>query len=218
MNGLNGHTFARLLDLFPALQAGDLVDFRLIQPVAVGIDRVAMPAAKAGASTSPPSLSAAAGRRTSLKAELLEAFELSQVQGTLLQFKPDQQVMELKSPYGHSLLVTMGGGLNTAAVIQGDEVIVDILDGLVVDLHKSSANSLSFKREDVILSEDFGGAAAVVPLIPFRILLAGVLPSSTSCWAPSGANEPFRSLCFSSRFSCRRRLSSFFARAACKCP
>ena len=95
-------------DLFPALQAGDLVDFRLIQPVAVGIDRVATSAAKAAASTSPPLLSAAADRRTSLKAELLEAFELSQVQGTLLQFKPDQQVMELKSPYGHTLLITMG--------------------------------------------------------------------------------------------------------------
>ena len=143
-------------DLFPALQAGDLVDFRLIQPVAVGIDRVAAPAAKAAASTSPPLLSAAADRRTSLKVELLEAFELSQVQGTLLQFKPDQQVMELKSPYGHTLLVTMGGGLNTASVSKGDEVIVDVLDGLVVDLHKSSANGLSFKREDVILSEDFG--------------------------------------------------------------
>ena len=144
-------------DLFPALQAGDLVDFRLIQPVAVAIDRVAMsPAATAAASTSQPLISGTADRRSSLKAELLEAFELSQVQGTLLQFKPDQQVMELKSPYGHTLLVTMGGGLNTAAVRKGDEVIVDILDGLVVDLHKSSANSLSFKREDVILSEDFG--------------------------------------------------------------
>ena len=143
-------------DLFPALQAGDLVDFRLIQPVAVGIDRVATSAAKAGASTSPPLLSAAADRRTSLKAELLEAFELSQVQGTLLQFKPDQQVMELKSPYGHTLLITMGGGLNTASVSNGDEVIVDVLDGLVVDLRKSSAKGLSFKREDVILSEDFG--------------------------------------------------------------
>ena len=143
-------------DLFPALQAGDLVDFRLIQPVAVGIDRVAMSAAKAGASTSPPLLNAAADRRTSLKAELLEAFELSQVQGTLLQFKPDQQVMELKSPYGHTLLITMGVGLNTASVSNGDEVIVDVLDGLVVDLRKSSAKGLSFKREDVILSEDFG--------------------------------------------------------------
>ena len=143
-------------DLFPALQTGDLVDFRLIQPVAVGIDRVAMSAAKAGASTSPPLLNAAADRRTSLKAELLEAFELSQVQGTLLQFKPDQQVMELKSPYGHTLLITMGGGLNTASVSNGDQVIVDVLDGLVVDLRKSSAKGLSFKREDVILSEDFG--------------------------------------------------------------
>ena len=143
-------------DLFLALQAGDLVDFRLIQPVAVGIDRVAMSAAKAGASTSPPLLNAAADRRTSLKAELLEAFELSQVQGTLLQLKPDQQVMELKTPYGHTLLITMGGGLNTASVSNGDEVIVDVLDGLVVDLRKSSAKGLSFKREDVILSEDFG--------------------------------------------------------------
>ena len=143
-------------DLFPALQAGDLVDFRLIQPVAVGIDRVATFSAKAGASTSPPLLSAAADRRSSLKVELLEAFELSQVQGTLLQLKPDQQVMELKSPYGHTLLITMGGGLNTASVSNGDEVSVDVLDGLVVDLRKSSAKGLSFKREDVILSEDFG--------------------------------------------------------------
>ena len=143
-------------DLFPALKAGDIVDFRLIQPVAVDIDRVSTPAETSGASQKQPLLSAVADRRTSLKAELLEAFELSQVTGTLLQFKPDQQVMELKSPYGHTLLITMGGGLKTAGVSNGDEVIVDILDGLVVDLSKSSASSLSFTREDVILSEDFG--------------------------------------------------------------
>ena len=143
-------------DLFPALKAGDLVDFRLIQPVAVDIDRVSTPAETSGASQKQPLLSAVADRRTSLKAELLEAFELSQVTGTLLQFKPDQQVMELKSPYGHTLLITMGGGLKTAGVSNGDEVIVDILDGLVVDLSKSSASNLSFTREDVILSEDFG--------------------------------------------------------------
>ena len=143
-------------DLFPALKAGDLVDFRLIQPVAVDIDRVSTPAETSGASQKQPLLSAVADRRTSLKAELLEAFELSQVTGTLLQFKPDQQVMELKTPYGHTLLITMGGGLKTAGVSNGDEVIIDILDGLVVDLSKSSASSLSFTREDVILSEDFG--------------------------------------------------------------
>ena len=143
-------------DLFPALKAGDLVDFRLIQPVAVDIDRVSTPAETSGASQKQTLLSAGADRRTSLKAELLEAFELSQVTGTLLQFKPAQQVMELKSPYGHTLLITMGGGLKTAGVSNGDEVIIDILDGLVVDLSKSSASSLSFTREDVILSEDFG--------------------------------------------------------------
>ena len=61
-----------------------------------------------------------------------------------------------RSPYGHTLLITMGGGLKTVGVSKGDQVIVDILDGLVVDLSKSSATSLSFTREDVILSEDFG--------------------------------------------------------------
>ena len=143
-------------DLFPALKAGDLVDFRLIQPVAVGIDRVSSPAQKAGSSQKQPLLSAVPARTTSLKAELLEAFELSQVQGTLLQFKPGQQVMEVQSPYGHNLLITMGGELKTAGLSNGDEVIIDILDGLVVDLRKSSVNTLTFTRQDVILSEDFG--------------------------------------------------------------
>ena len=124
-------------DLSPTPQAGDLVDFRLIQPVVVNMDRVSTLACTTGASTSQPLLTGAADRRSSLKAELLEAFELSQVQGTPLQFKPNQLVMELKSPYGHTLLNTVGGGLKTAGVNSGDEVIVDILDGLVVDPRKA---------------------------------------------------------------------------------
>ena len=64
--------------------------------------------------------------------------------------------MELKSPYGHTLLTTVGGGLKTAGVRSSDEVIVDILVGRVMDLSKSPARSLSFNREDVIHSEDFG--------------------------------------------------------------
>ena len=54
----------------------------------------------------------------------------------------------------------MGGGLKTAGARSGDEVIVDILDGLVVDLSKSPARSLSFIREDVIfqrISASFAG-------------------------------------------------------------
>lgn len=38
----------------------------------------------------------------------------------------------------------------------GNEVIVDILDGLLVDLSRRPARSLSFNQEDMILSEDFG--------------------------------------------------------------
>lgn len=38
----------------------------------------------------------------------------------------------------------------------GDEVIIDIPDGLVVDLSKSPARSLSCNREDVTLYKDFG--------------------------------------------------------------
>ena len=64
--------------------------------------------------------------------------------------------MELKSPYGHTLLTTVGGRLKTAGVRSSDEVIVDILVGRVMDLSKSPARSLSFNREDVIHSEDFG--------------------------------------------------------------
>ena len=63
--------------------------------------------------------------------------------------------MELKSPYGHTPLVTICGGLKKAGVRSGDEVIIDILYGLMVDLSKSPACSLSFNRS-VILSEDFG--------------------------------------------------------------
>ena len=64
--------------------------------------------------------------------------------------------MESRSPYGHTLLTAVGGGLKTARVRGGDVVIVDILDGLLVDVNKSPAGSLSFNREDVILSEDCG--------------------------------------------------------------
>ena len=56
----------------------------------------------------------------------------------------------------------------------GDVVIVDVLDGLVVDLSKGSASSLSFKREDVILSKDFGevrkGARVAMGTGPAEVL------------------------------------------------
>ena len=141
-------------DLFPSLQVGDLVTFRMIQPVAVDIDKVTtavpLPAAQ------PPLVAAVVNNSASLKAELLRFFEVTKVKGTLVRVMPAERVMELRSPYGHNMLITMGGGLQANGLKPGDTVVVDILDGLVVDLRQSAAKTLTFRREDVILSEDFG--------------------------------------------------------------
>jgi len=92
----------------------------------------------------------------SLKAELLNSFEISKLKGTIQRLMPAERVMELRGPYGHDMLITMGGSLESDGLKPGDSVVVDILDGLVVDLRKSSINKLSFDRQDVLLSGDFG--------------------------------------------------------------
>ena len=143
-------------DLFPKLQAGDVVAFRLIQPVAVAIDRDDSQNAL-NRSVAAQTLQAPAVKNSaSLKAELLNAFELTQIQGTLTRILQDGTVLELRSPYGHTMLITMSGELNTAALKPGDKLTVDFLDGLVVDLNQSSVQQLRVNRKDVILSDDFG--------------------------------------------------------------
>ena len=143
-------------DLFPQLKAGDVVAFRLIQPVAVAIDRDDSLTVKNRSVAVQPLQAPVVNNNASLKAELLSAFELTQVQGTLIRMLQDGTVLELRSPYGHTMLITMSGGLNTAALKPGDKLIVDLLDGLVVDLRKSSTQQLNVNRKDVILSDDFG--------------------------------------------------------------
>ena len=142
-------------DLFPSLKVGDLVTFRMIQPVAVDIDKVTTAAAPSRA-VQPPLVAAVVNNSASLKAELLRFFEVTKVKGTLVRVMPVERVMELRSPYGHNMLITMGGGLQAKGLKPGDTVVVDILDGLVVDLRQSATKTLTFRREDVILSEDFG--------------------------------------------------------------
>ena len=143
-------------DLFPQLKAGDVVAFRLIQPVAVAIDRDDSLTVKNRSVAAQPLQAPVVNSNASLKAELLSAFELTQVQGTLIRMLQDGTVLDLRSPYGHTMLITMSGGLNTAALKPGDQLIVDLLDGLVVDLRKSSAQQLNVNRKDVILSDDVG--------------------------------------------------------------
>ena len=54
------------------------------------------------------------------------------------------------------MLITSGVDLGTSGLRVGDSVMVDLLDGLVVDLRRSPVQRLSFQREDLILSDDFG--------------------------------------------------------------
>ena len=144
-------------DLFPLLNAGDLVNFRLIQPVAVQIKKASI--AKTQSNTTAktqPLLSDALTEQGSLKAELLQFFEITKVVGTIQRIRPVDKVLELRTPYGHDMLITSGVDLSTAGIKVGDKVTVELLDGLVVDLRKSSRKALTFDREDVILSEQFG--------------------------------------------------------------
>ena len=144
-------------DLFPLLNAGDLVNFRLIQPVAVQIKKAPIATVQANPmAKSQPLLSDAVTERGSLKAELLESFEITKVAGTVQRIRPAEKVLELRTPYDHDMLITSGVDLSTAGIKVGDEVTVELLDGLVVDLRKSSRKALTFSREDVILSEQFG--------------------------------------------------------------
>ena len=76
--------------------------------------------------------------------------------GTVQRIRPAEKVLELRTPYGHDMLITSGVDLSTTGIKVGEQVTVDLLDGLVVDLRKSSRKFLTFAREDVILSEQFG--------------------------------------------------------------
>ncbi|RPF79525.1 MAG: hypothetical protein CBB80_011520 [Synechococcus sp. TMED20] len=143
-------------DLFPRLTIGDVVDFRLIQPVAVGLDRIAVADGIPGTTDAQPLVARIVNSDATLKAELLQAFEITKVKGKVMRLSPADRVLEIQSPYGHSMLITSGVDLSSSGLAVGDTVTIDLLDGLVVDLRRSPVKRLSFRREDMILSEDFG--------------------------------------------------------------
>ena len=143
-------------DLFPTLKIGDLVDFRMIQPVAVDVDRIAVADGIPGTTAEQPLVARIVNSEATLKAELLQSFEITKVKGTVTRLSPADRVLEIKSPYGHTMLITSGVDLSAASLAVGDTVTVDLLDGLVVDLRRSPIKRLSFQRDDMILSEDFG--------------------------------------------------------------
>ena len=80
------------LDLFPDLNPGDVVSFRLIQPVAVAVDAYKLPADQAR-SAEQPLLGTVVNDNGSLKAELLNSFEITKLKGTIQRLMPAERVM-----------------------------------------------------------------------------------------------------------------------------
>ena len=137
------------------LKAGDFVDFRLVQPIAVDV-RKRPPSASRPSALEAPLTADLLRSGTTLKAELLESFEVTHLHATVTRLLPDQKVLEIEGPEGHNILVTSAVDLNSLKLSPGKEISMDILDGLVVDLRPATNKALSFERQDVEIAGDFG--------------------------------------------------------------
>ncbi|MBL6887468.1 MAG: hypothetical protein ISR06_01270 [Synechococcus sp. BS30m-G30] len=137
------------------LNVGDLVDFRLVQPVAVDVRKLSRSLSRPSA-LRPPLASDLLRSGITLKAELLESFEITHLHAIVTRLLPDQKVLEIEGPEGHNILVTSAVDLNSLKLSPGTEISMDILDGLVVDLRPATSKALSFERQDVEIAGDFG--------------------------------------------------------------
>lgn len=144
------------VDGFAEFKTGDLVDFRLIQPMALSVSKLpassvtktAIPAAQTAERTVRPS--------ASLKSELLESFEFAHLDGTVTKVMDDGQAFVLRGPEGHAITLSAGLDLDRTGLRTGDQVGVDLLEGLVVDLLPTTADQLTVRRETVVLASPFG--------------------------------------------------------------
>ena len=150
---------------FDRIKVGDTVDFRLIQPLAVNVRK--LPRSSTGEalkdyreSGEPLLISPLAAQEVSLKSELLEAFELAQLNATIERLVPGQKLLRVKGARGHSMLITSAIDPSAAGFKVGDEVNIEMLQGLVVDLRSSQQNQLTLQREDRRLGRDFGPVPA----------------------------------------------------------
>ena len=137
------------------LKVGEFVDFRLVQPIAVDVRKITSSANNPSALTAPLTADLLRSGIT-LKAELLESFEITHLHATVTRLLPDQKVLEIEGPEGHNILVTSAVDLNSLNLSPGTEIALDILDGLVVDLRPATNKALSFERQDVEIAADFG--------------------------------------------------------------
>ena len=137
------------------LKVGEFVDFRLVQPIAVDVRKITSSSNNPSALTAPLTADLLRSGIT-LKAELLESFEITHLHATVTRLLPDQKVLEIEGPEGHNILVTSAVDLNSLNLSPGTEIALDILDGLVVDLRPATNKALSFERQDVEIAADFG--------------------------------------------------------------
>ena len=137
------------------LKVGEFVDFRLVQPIAVDVRKITSSANNPSVLTAPLTADLLRSGIT-LKAELLESFEITHLHATVTRLLPDQKVLEIEGPEGHNILVTSAVDLNSLNLSPGTEIALDILDGLVVDLRPATNKALSFERQDVEIAADFG--------------------------------------------------------------
>ena len=151
----------RGVDPFERIAVGEIVNFRLIQPLAVGVRKLP-------ASTPPSALQAyrvsgepliispLTREDATLKSELVEAFELAQIKVTIQRLVPGERVVEVKGAQGHTTLLTTAVDPTEAGLKVGDVVSIELLQGLVVDLRPSKQSQPMLQREDHRLAQAFG--------------------------------------------------------------
>ena len=94
--------------------------------------------------------------RAGFTPEQLAGFEVTHLRGVVNAVLPKQKVIEVIDPEGHQEIVTVGIDMAPLRLQKGDRVDISLLDGLVVDLERSKATTLSFDREDIIMPMDMG--------------------------------------------------------------
>ena len=151
----------RGVDPFERIAVGEIVNFRLIQPLAVGVRKLP-------ASTPPSALQAyrvsgepliispLTREDATLKSELVDAFELAQIKVTIQRLVPGERVVEVKGAQGHTTLLTTAVDPTEAGLKVGDVVSIELLQGLVVDLRPSKQSQPLLQREDRRLAQAFG--------------------------------------------------------------
>jgi hypothetical protein len=149
------------VDPFERLKVGDTVDFRLIQPLAVDVRK--LPPSTPGTALQgyrvngePLLVSPLVDDDAVLKSELLEAFELGQITATIQALVPGQKVLRVEGSQGHTMLITSAVDPAQQGLKVGDQVNIELLQGLVVDLRPSRQTQLMLQREDRRLGRDFG--------------------------------------------------------------